>query len=169
MANLSETPTYDAGVYQLETSDPLLGGADGVLNQAAKNLANRTAWLKQQIDPLAEDFDIDLNENGYLTLPAGLGGLTVQWGTYSVTPGAPAEVGIIDWSVTLPAEFTTACLWALAGPGPATVGYWDSLEHSVCVQTMSTTTLAGKAQRFYGSPSTSPPDTLTIHWLAIGY
>jgi hypothetical protein len=50
MANLSETAIYDAGVYQLETTDPLLGGASGVLNSATKNLANRTAYLKAQTD-----------------------------------------------------------------------------------------------------------------------
>lgn len=46
MANVTETATYDAGVYQLEITDPLEGGPGGVLNKAIKNLANRTKWLK---------------------------------------------------------------------------------------------------------------------------
>jgi hypothetical protein len=50
MANLPETATYDAGVYQLETTDPVIGGADGVDNAGARNLANRTAYLKSHVD-----------------------------------------------------------------------------------------------------------------------
>lgn len=50
MANLPETPDYPAGVYQLETSDPVLGGAGGIANRQAEQLGNRTAWLKAKID-----------------------------------------------------------------------------------------------------------------------
>lgn len=52
MANLSETPNYDSGIYQIETTDPVLGGPSGIANAQAKSLANRTAFLKQQIDQL---------------------------------------------------------------------------------------------------------------------
>lgn len=52
MANLTETATYDAGVYQIETSDPVLGGPSGTTNAPLKNLANRTAYLKQHVDAL---------------------------------------------------------------------------------------------------------------------
>lgn len=50
MANLSETPDYPAGVYQLETSDPVLGGPGGIANRQAEQLANRTSWLKAKVD-----------------------------------------------------------------------------------------------------------------------
>ena len=46
MANLNETETYEAGIYQLETSDKLMGGAEGISNRQARQLANRTRWLK---------------------------------------------------------------------------------------------------------------------------
>lgn len=52
MANVTETPSYDAGIYQIETTDPVLGGPNGIANAQAKGLANRTAFLKQQIDQL---------------------------------------------------------------------------------------------------------------------
>ena len=52
MANLTETSTYEAGIYQLETSDPALGGAGGVLNTPPRQLANRTRWLRDQIQAL---------------------------------------------------------------------------------------------------------------------
>lgn len=50
MANLPETPDYPAGVYQLETSDPVLGGPGGIANRQAEQLGNRTAWLKAKVD-----------------------------------------------------------------------------------------------------------------------
>lgn len=46
MANIEETEQWDSGIYQLETTDPVQGGADGVDNTPHKNLANRTLWLK---------------------------------------------------------------------------------------------------------------------------
>lgn len=48
MANVTEIAQFDSGVYQLETTDPVQGGASGVANTQAKALANRTQWLKQQ-------------------------------------------------------------------------------------------------------------------------
>lgn len=50
MANVIESPEWVPGIYQLETEDPVLGGEDGIDNLQAKQLANRTAYLKQQIE-----------------------------------------------------------------------------------------------------------------------
>ena len=53
MANLKETPTWEDGVYQLEEDDLVKGGADGIDNVQAKQLANRTAFLKALVESLA--------------------------------------------------------------------------------------------------------------------
>lgn len=50
MANLTETATFDAGVYKIETTDQVIGGETGISNKAAKNLANRTNYLKNRIN-----------------------------------------------------------------------------------------------------------------------
>ena len=50
MAYVAESATWKNGVYQLETTDPLLGGANGVMNEAIKDLACRTLYLKGQQD-----------------------------------------------------------------------------------------------------------------------
>lgn len=50
MAHLTESATWEDGVYQLETSDPVQGGPDGIDNLQAKQLANRTSFLKQEIN-----------------------------------------------------------------------------------------------------------------------
>ena len=53
MANLPESVSYDAGVYQLEATDLVQGGVSGKSNAPLKNLANRTSWLKAQVDALS--------------------------------------------------------------------------------------------------------------------
>ena len=52
MATLAESASWEAGIYQLETSDPVLGGPDGIDNLQAKQLANRTLFLKGLVDAL---------------------------------------------------------------------------------------------------------------------
>lgn len=53
MANLPETSQFDTGVYQIETTDPVLGGPNGVANAPLKNLANRTKYLKDLCSSIA--------------------------------------------------------------------------------------------------------------------
>ncbi|HDR9156151.1 TPA: hypothetical protein QDB05_002635 [Burkholderia vietnamiensis] len=48
MADLVEASKWEAGVYQLETSDPVEGGPDGIDNVQARQLGNRTRYLKDQ-------------------------------------------------------------------------------------------------------------------------
>ncbi len=52
MANLQEVVSWDTSVYQLETSDPVLGGPGGTSNKQAQALTNRTAYLKQHVDDI---------------------------------------------------------------------------------------------------------------------
>ena len=52
MANLPESSAFDAGVYQLELTDPVIGGPSGVSNAPLKNLANRTKYLKDHVDAI---------------------------------------------------------------------------------------------------------------------
>jgi hypothetical protein len=48
MADLVEASQWEKGIYQLETSDPVEGGPDGVDNVQARQLGNRTRYLKDQ-------------------------------------------------------------------------------------------------------------------------
>ncbi|MEX5431474.1 glycosyl hydrolase family 28-related protein, partial [Klebsiella michiganensis] len=50
MANLSETPSWESGILQLEEADRAKAGAGGVLNIPASQLANRTRYLKVQLE-----------------------------------------------------------------------------------------------------------------------
>lgn len=57
MTNLSEESTFPPGIIQIETTDQVIGGPDGKANEQAKQLANRTAFLKAEVEtraPLAD-------------------------------------------------------------------------------------------------------------------
>ncbi|MBR8301384.1 hypothetical protein KDW49_11755 [Burkholderia dolosa] len=57
MTNLIEIERWEDGIYQLKTSDPVVGGPDGIDNLQAKQLANRTRYLKKAIEARQSDFD----------------------------------------------------------------------------------------------------------------
>jgi phage-related tail fiber protein len=48
MTNLVEAVKWEDGIYQLETSDPVEGGPDGIDNLPLRQLANRTRYLKDK-------------------------------------------------------------------------------------------------------------------------
>lgn len=66
MANVTESAVWESGVYQIETTDPVLGGANGIANAQAKQLANRTLYLKSRAD------QVDDAKGGHASLPARL-------------------------------------------------------------------------------------------------
>jgi len=79
MANLPETPTWETGIYQIEQTDPVVGGppdlaqGQGISNVPAQQLANRTKWLNDQITALqtavgsaASQADIDAAINALI-------------------------------------------------------------------------------------------------------
>jgi hypothetical protein len=72
MANVVETPTWESGIYRIETTDPILGGEAGTANIQAKQLANRTLWLKFRAD------QVDAAASGYGSLQARLNAMQAQ-------------------------------------------------------------------------------------------
>nr|WP_303832649.1 phage tail protein [Snodgrassella alvi] len=61
MANLKESSFWEEGIYQWETSDPVLGGENGIDNVPTRQLANRTKWLKDnKLDKSATAASADL-------------------------------------------------------------------------------------------------------------
>lgn len=53
MANITEVSQWENVIRQLENGEAATGGADGLANIQAKQLANRTQWLKDNYLPLA--------------------------------------------------------------------------------------------------------------------
>lgn len=66
MANLNENlsnPQWIEGIYQIETSDPVLGGENGIANRQAKELAGRTQFLKKKLDEAIDLIGINKNNS----------------------------------------------------------------------------------------------------------
>lgn len=59
MGKITEQPQWEDDVYLIEKQDKVLGGELGVINVQAKQLANRTKYLKGKVD------DIDRDRTGY--------------------------------------------------------------------------------------------------------
>lgn len=57
MADLQENPVWEEGIYQFEETDVVQGGPQGIDNVPTRQLANRTAYLKQEQDSLKKQFD----------------------------------------------------------------------------------------------------------------
>ena len=89
MANLTEQQTWATGIYQLETTDPVEGGAEGKSNEQAKQLANRTAWLKKMLDDLV--------------------------GTLIIWPAATPPAGYLECDGSALSRTTYAALFAVLG------------------------------------------------------
>ncbi|UDQ74648.1 tail fiber protein [Pectobacterium brasiliense] len=60
MANLSEQESWIDGIYQLETSDPVVAGPGGISNRQAEQLASRTAYLKKMQEATGESLQTHL-------------------------------------------------------------------------------------------------------------
>ncbi len=54
MATLTETAQWEDGIYRIELTDPVVGGEDGISNIQAKQLGNRTLYLKQKVDDMTD-------------------------------------------------------------------------------------------------------------------
>ena len=75
MANFAFNPKWGSGVRQLETSDPVVAGPDGVDNIAPRQLSERTDFLKAFLDnQYGETHNADGTPKSGLILPVSQGG-----------------------------------------------------------------------------------------------
>lgn len=98
MATIQEnkvTPEWVDDLYQIEMTDPVMGGADGVANRQAKQLGARTQWLKKKYENQEDEFnEYKKSVESATELKAGITKLTSNIvkhkddGGYAVTPKA---------------------------------------------------------------------------------
>jgi hypothetical protein len=91
MTDLTETSTFTAGVVQLETTDPVLGGPGGKANEQAQSLVNRTKYLKDQLDGAVAD--IAALESDVADLEAAVGGSEEYFEDFVLTLGSWTNTG----------------------------------------------------------------------------
>lgn len=101
MATIQEnkvTPEWVDDLYQIEMTDPVMGGADGVANRQAKQLGARTQWLKKKYENQEDEFDkYKKSVESATELKAGVTKLTSDIvkhkddGGYAVTPQAVVD------------------------------------------------------------------------------
>ncbi|HHU1513153.1 TPA: phage tail protein [Escherichia coli] len=116
MANLPETPQWEEGIYQIEVSDPVLGGPDGISNRQGKQLASRTLYLKQQV----EKDGTDLAKHIAAADPHTQYAPKVS-PTFTGTPTAPTPANSDNSKKLATTEFVAKALAALAGSAPETL------------------------------------------------
>lgn len=68
MADLQEKNKWETGIYQIEENDPVQGGSDGITNKPIKQLANRTKYLKNEVEKKYEEKPATTEEAGTVQL-----------------------------------------------------------------------------------------------------
>lgn len=116
MANLPETPQWEEGVYQIEVSDPVLGGPDGISNRQAKQLASRTSYLKQKVEKGGTDLAAHIAAADPHTQYAPKASPT-----FTGTPTAPTPAANDNSKKLVTTEFVARAIAALAGTAPETL------------------------------------------------
>ena len=116
MANLPETPQWEEGIYQIEVSDPVLGGPDGISNRQAKQLASRTLYLKQQVEKGGSDLAKHIAAADPHTQYAPKASPT-----FTGTPTAPTPAANDNSKKLVTTEFVARAIAALAGTAPETL------------------------------------------------
>ena len=137
MANLKETAQWEEGIYQWETTDPVLGGENGIDNKPTRQLANRTAWLKQELEAaqqsqrnriisagagLAGGGDLSADRSITLTTPSTLSGSTANWAgngtvghTHELAQATATLAGVVKLINHLNSTATDTALTAAQG------------------------------------------------------
>ena len=137
MANLKETAQSEEGIYQWETTDPVLGGENGVDNKPTRQLANRTVWLKQELEAAQQSLanrlisagagltgggNLSADRSIALATPSMLSGSTANWAgngavghTHELAAATATLAGVVKLINTLNSTATDAALSAAQG------------------------------------------------------
>lgn len=101
MTNLIENPIWESGIYQIEKSDLVEGGPDGISNLQAKQLANRTGFLLSELHTANLRIDEALDNSDNLAVQAALEGVISDIGVLSKEMTRTQEVYDQSGQITL--------------------------------------------------------------------
>ncbi|HHW7450380.1 TPA: phage tail protein, partial [Pasteurella multocida] len=68
MAGLQEETRWENEIYRIEENDPVHGGEDGITNKPIKQLANRTKYLKKEVEKRYIAQDASTEQKGLVQL-----------------------------------------------------------------------------------------------------
>ncbi|WP_432727373.1 hypothetical protein [Klebsiella grimontii] len=96
MSSLPEQPAWESGIHQLEESERAKAGPGGILNRQASQLANRTKWLREQVESAVDyrEYTFRKTESDPDGTIAGLSNTPVGK-LFRVVQGVDAELSFI--------------------------------------------------------------------------
>lgn len=97
MGKIIENAVWQNDVYLIEKSDKVLGGEDGKINLQAKNLADRTAYLKQEVEKRAK----------------------TESPIFTGSPKAPTPLQTVNDTTLATTEYVKTAIATLVGSAPA--------------------------------------------------
>lgn len=158
MSNLAESSVWEPGIYQLEEEDLVQGGPDGIDNTQAKQLANRTTYLKTLVDALGtgkQPLDADLTAIAALV---------------SAADKLPYATGAGAWALTTLTAFARTLLDdADAATMRTTLGLGDMATKTVATDYLSSMASAGYQKLPSGLIVQWGYSTTTATWLDITF
>lgn len=110
MGKITEQQQWEEDIYLIEKQDKVLGGELGVINIQAKQLANRTKYLKDQVDGINRD------RTGYAPKASP---------SFTGIPTAPTAAAGTNNAQIATTEFVKTAIAALVGSAPEAL---DTLE-----------------------------------------
>lgn len=116
MGKITEQPQWEDDVYLIEKQDKVLGGELGVINVQAKQLANRTKYLKDQVD------DINRDSTGYAPKASP---------AFTGIPTAPTANQNTNNTQIATTEFVKTAIAALVGSAPAALDTLEELSRAL--------------------------------------
>jgi hypothetical protein len=135
MTNLPEAAEWAVGIYQIEQTDPVLGGPPnlaagaGIANVQAEQLAKRTAWLKQEIATLlATQISTWNGITGGGTLDGGLT-LTADFADWGEAQAGSSASKVM--SALRVKQVVDAAIDALVGAAPAQMDTLNELAAAI--------------------------------------
>ena len=92
MGVIKETANWESSIYQIEPTDPVLAGENGPANTQARQLANRTAYLKAQDDTKTAEISAARGTYGNLNERITALQQSRKYGTFNFDPRIGATI-----------------------------------------------------------------------------
>ena len=128
MANIIESSVWEEGVREVGQNEPVTGGRTGTVNLSLQDIANRTVWLKNQLEALAGDLE-DLGTQTGEAIDTTLKKAKDLSDVHDV-PTARQNLGIATLAETLQAIYPVGAIYiSTSETSPATLFGFGTWEH----------------------------------------